>query len=341
MADFSYALDSAITKPFAQVYSEQEGEGAEANLEAIHTQLSQVKPGSAAHMTLTQDQKDYKRTARRIQKAVSEPLKAAARKEAELKGREHEEEIRKLDAMGMFASAKEALTADNSPVKKHGRSTSLISATSGASPEDEDVEMLDAPAEDEAVIHLNVAGKEDTVSVPNKKRKKKNDTPASDRDAPSCASSSHGGTAKNSKTPVRPAEPPSPPDSAEEAAAMEEDADIPEDASDVFANGGVPWYLAPFDLEGTTVHEERYTGREVMRAMSEALTDMGDDELTELAISGVAETPGSNKPRTRSSAVGVETPGGGKGLDVDVASGSKKKPKKKGRRQQWTKPRVR
>jgi NuA3 HAT complex component NTO1 len=48
-------------------------------------------------------------------------------------------------------------------------------------------------------------------------------------------------------------------------------------------NGGIPWYLETFDIHGTTIHEERYTGREVLRAMSEELSELDDDELDGLA----------------------------------------------------------
>jgi NuA3 HAT complex component NTO1 len=48
-------------------------------------------------------------------------------------------------------------------------------------------------------------------------------------------------------------------------------------------NGGVPWYLEPFDIHGTTVHEERWAGREVLRDMSEDLSELDDDELDGLA----------------------------------------------------------
>ena len=45
------------------------------------------------------------------------------------------------------------------------------------------------------------------------------------------------------------------------------------------AMGGIQWYMQPFDPVGTTVHEERWTGRDVMRGMSEELSDMDEEEL--------------------------------------------------------------
>jgi NuA3 HAT complex component NTO1 len=45
------------------------------------------------------------------------------------------------------------------------------------------------------------------------------------------------------------------------------------------AMGGIQWYMQPFDPVGTTIHEERWTGRDVMRGMSEELSDMDEEEL--------------------------------------------------------------
>ncbi|CAG7991825.1 unnamed protein product [Penicillium salamii] len=45
------------------------------------------------------------------------------------------------------------------------------------------------------------------------------------------------------------------------------------------AVGGIQWYMQPFDPVGTTIHEERWTGRDVMRGMSEELSDMDEEEL--------------------------------------------------------------
>jgi NuA3 HAT complex component NTO1 len=48
-------------------------------------------------------------------------------------------------------------------------------------------------------------------------------------------------------------------------------------------NGGIPWYLEPFDIHGTTVYEPVWAGREVLKAMSEDLSELDDDELDGLA----------------------------------------------------------
>lgn len=48
------------------------------------------------------------------------------------------------------------------------------------------------------------------------------------------------------------------------------------------AQGGIQWYMQPFDPVGTTIHEERWMGRDVMRGMSEELSELDEDELQDL-----------------------------------------------------------
>jgi NuA3 HAT complex component NTO1 len=52
-------------------------------------------------------------------------------------------------------------------------------------------------------------------------------------------------------------------------------------------HGGIPWYMKEFDPEGTTVYEERWPGRDVLRDMSEELSELDDEELNGLAGSEV------------------------------------------------------
>lgn len=48
------------------------------------------------------------------------------------------------------------------------------------------------------------------------------------------------------------------------------------------SQGGILWYMQPFDPVGTTIHEERWTGRDVMRGMSEELSELDEEELKDL-----------------------------------------------------------
>lgn len=59
------------------------------------------------------------------------------------------------------------------------------------------------------------------------------------------------------------------------------------------SNGGIPWYMEPFDPVGTTIEEERWTGRELVRGMSEELSDMDEDELSGLVDMDMSEAVSS------------------------------------------------
>ena len=308
VSEFSTAFSAVISERLLDNAANKDTSG---DIEAISTHLNELKPGTAQHSALTQEQKDIKRLAKRILKAVKEPLEDAVRKEAELKGLERDEVMKRLDALPIFAATKALeLETDPSPIKKsskHRRSASDVSAVPGASPEDEDEEMADASATKE--------------EIPPRRTGKKS-TPTSEAPG-SRASSRHSKSASLSK-PVAATEPISPPtSSAGSADSSAEPADV----------GGVPWYLEHFDPVGTTLHEERYTGREVLRGMSEELSDMDEDTLTELQVGGsFAEAEGLRRS-TRGQVAAA--------LASGVGEGEKRRPRKKGKRSLWSKGRGR
>ena len=45
---------------------------------------------------------------------------------------------------------------------------------------------------------------------------------------------------------------------------------------------GVPWYMQSFHPDGTTIEEEQWTGRDLVRSMSEDLSDMDEEEMSGL-----------------------------------------------------------
>lgn len=51
------------------------------------------------------------------------------------------------------------------------------------------------------------------------------------------------------------------------------------DTQNNLRGGGVPWYLENFNVIGTTVSEERWSGRDVVRGMSEELSEIDDEQL--------------------------------------------------------------
>lgn len=54
------------------------------------------------------------------------------------------------------------------------------------------------------------------------------------------------------------------------------------ETDNTLTEGGVLWYLRPFDPVGTTAVEEQWAGRDAVRSLSEELTDMDEEELNDL-----------------------------------------------------------
>ena len=55
-----------------------------------------------------------------------------------------------------------------------------------------------------------------------------------------------------------------------------------EGSQPILSHGGIPWYIEAFDISGTTIQEERWTGKDVLRDMEEELSEMDDEELQDL-----------------------------------------------------------
>ncbi|KAK6440157.1 hypothetical protein LTR95_003613 [Oleoguttula sp. CCFEE 5521] len=315
-----YTSVSEFSKDISRVLSSRmnAGENAdgtdEGDLQAFKDKLDEVPAGTAEHHALPSDVKELKKLVKRIVKAVQELTQEALKKEGELRGLQHEETMRKIESLAMFsADITRSIELDANENTIHPYAPS---ATAGASPDDQDVEMQDVDERtDEAIIRLKFAGSDDTIAVANSKP-----TPTSQ--AGSSASSTHNGgnqSANLGQPPHKPIEPLSPPVSTDSHAQQARPSTSTGDPSDVFANGGIAWYLEPFDVIGTTVHEERYTGRAVMRDMSEQLSDMDEDTLLGLEADGMGEMEEA----------AVEGAKEGKGKKKVVA-------KKKGRRnQRW------
>ncbi|KAF2209661.1 hypothetical protein CERZMDRAFT_46510 [Cercospora zeae-maydis SCOH1-5] len=327
VSDFSRDLSKIFAEALAAVGSSEEP--TEADIEAIHNQLNEVKPGSAAHMALTQEQKDLKRLAKRIVKAVKEPLEAAMKKEAELRGLELEEQLRKLDSMGIFASAtSKSGDADGEDEFQtphtHRRTGSDISVVAGAEePDNIDADMPDAEAVD-TEIDPKLA-KESMIPFANDSH-----TPASKAGSHTSSNVNLSNKTRSDKLTTEPLSPPisrsSSRPSGAPASANDEFSHTNGENHDVFAQGGVPWYLEPFDPVGTTIHEERYTGREVLRAMSEELSDMDEDTLGELA--GIHTDAAANEKINGGGSHAASSTGSSSGPRARANSSRKKRQKR-------------
>jgi NuA3 HAT complex component NTO1 len=322
-----YTSVSDFSRDLSQIFLDKLAENdnldpeSSADINTIHQKLNEVPAGTAEHHALSHDQKELKKLAKRIVKAVKELTEGAVKKEAELRGLQHDEAMRKIESLALFSAdvtkSIEPDAEDDRELTKR-RSFSNASAVAGASPDvkaDVDVEMHDADGSTEDVVTSKAANLD-------------NPTPASM--PASTASSVHSHTVKTNSS--KPTEPLSPPISTASVhrPGTANGHHTQSGENDVYTNGGVAWYLTPFDPMGTTVHEERYTGREVMRDMSEELSDMDEDTLMGLELSGMDDSASGAAGSNGSTAAGAAA-------DLERANNAppaaKKRPKRK--RNHW------
>jgi len=256
---------------------------------------------------LSIEQRDVRTLARRIIKAVQPAVEDALRKEAELTGRPYAQEMKEMDDLlfsrrGSLTESIDVPTEDPSQLVLQSNS---ISRATPATYMDEDVDMQDVstvngiPNDPSTIMvqrdqALPTNSNEDTVQLAE-----------TDLIVRSKADKDHGIVGANtppaSTNGIKPEtvlragelstaeliEPPTPPISLEGA------------QHSIAKDGGIAWYMEPFDPDGTTIHDERWTGREALRDLSEELSEMDEDELENMGVEedisqiDVATAPGS------------------------------------------------
>jgi len=224
------------------------------------------------------DERDRRTLARRIVKAIEPLLESATRKEAELNGRPYAQQIREMDEalLSRRGSMAESL---ETPGLEPLETKPLVGL---ATFEDGDIEMentVDVVDKERPIIEVatnnnsmvekpelfkpeSLLAAEHIVSAstpPASTNGFKHDQPSTD---------------VMNDIPNPPLEPPTPPMSLEGH------------VQTLTCQGGIPWYVAQFDPEGMTIYEERWTGPEVLREMSEELSEMDEDELQGLGGAG-------------------------------------------------------
>ncbi|KAL8940403.1 MAG: hypothetical protein Q9211_002292 [Gyalolechia sp. 1 TL-2023] len=256
-----YTSVAAFSADFGAVFSETIGLPVAADNAEIEARVA----GDAAAKELTLEFKNKKALAKRIIKAVQGALEDAMRKESELSGRPFEKELRDLDILleNSMRSRQDSIT------EPQRRVIGEISERDGSA----------IPAE--AVVHgfdnpLNMQGSADPERVPEGTRTHNHHLTPEEPNGISTDAMTNGERLVNgtTRTPFNQAAsnncgPPTPPLSSS-------------GQPQVLSGGGIPWYMEPFDPDGTTVQEERWTGRDLVRGMSEELSDMDEAELSGL-----------------------------------------------------------
>ena len=265
-----------------------------------------------SHNALTSEQKEKKKLAKLIIKAIHVSLENAARKEAELGGRPYEKELLALDALlhGKFQDShsissmldvkvvqdNESDDGSNSrfssrfmPAANDERQqhfTSVVEfveerSKNGTSNDSNGIKgFVEASmpatmnAEESTELHEGAKNHLKPENIAKLDRRRADEPPLKSSEINSAASGTSGGSSQagfqhSNNNVIKPEiiqEPLTPPSSEKDLLAP-------------LANGGIPWYFEPFDPVGTTIHDERWTGREVLRGMSEELSELDDEEV--------------------------------------------------------------
>ena len=331
LSERAYTSVSAFSADLSLVFSDTIGLSTSGNLTDVRQSIGGAPE---VHSTLTTEQKEKKRHARYIVKAIHAGLEEAARKEAELSGRPYEKELKALDALlhGTFhADQDSSLVEVAEGIPEHARDKSLTNGINREYSEDL-AHKIKASSEVSESNELATKAeslentKKDTsssVEVPDaRERQSPADTPG-DTVKSSEAVDLGAGSNLNDHSQTSQKNVLSGESLAANVDKMEfEQADAPavtklqhastytaqepltpppseKDLLAPFATGGIPWYFEPFDPVGTTIYDERWTGREVLRGMSEELSELDDDEVNGMMEEEKARKREEEKARKR------------------------------------------
>lgn len=292
LANRSYTSATSFSADLVHVFSSHLG------VEASNTAEFQAQVDGRA-MNMSFEQKEVRKLAKRIVKAIQPALEEAVRKESELNGRPYAQQMKEMDEM-LFSrrvSFTDSMLEEDLGLANPTKLTNGINHSTPSLEHDEaDLVMLDRPEDqlpnghsarpeasdslldtsmpdvvDEdgedlvaagSIAQLNgelIADAEQTLAT--------HTPPASTNGIKKDASVLQS---MHTKKPSPAPEPPTPPLS------------LADHQQVALVQGGIPWYVEQFDPDGTTIHDERWTGPEVLREMSEELSEMDEDELQDL-----------------------------------------------------------
>jgi NuA3 HAT complex component NTO1 len=254
-----YPSVASFSADLASLFTSEIGVGPAGDTAELQAQIS----GRAPELSI--EQREKRKLAKRIIKAIQPALEDAIRKESELNRKPFEKELKELDVIldhSVLSAEPEGDTEfdigphDTKPEAMEGvEPTTTVTEDTGEDkvpPETQaqakTTELNGAPNGEEAVAPGEAVAEPELVEEikPNA-----------------------GPIYRRHPTPVL----------------TEADQRLP------LAQGGIQWYMQPFDPIGTTIHEERWTGRDVMRGMSEELSELDEDELKDLVEEELDQDP--------------------------------------------------
>lgn len=260
------------------------------------------------------EQRERRTLARRIVKAALPVFQDALKKESELLGRPFEQQMKEMD--NLLLSRRPSL-AEALDINGHADAASEQDVDMTEAPDVEKNEPEDIPINSiEGHVHdeepaLQLQEDDETLTLAAKSQKTNS---LADHTPPASTNgrlkNEHVATLENSEEQADAVQPPTPPISTKGA------------NQNPLVQGGVPWYVEAFDPRGTTIFEERWIGKDVVRDLSEELSEMEDDELQDL---------GMDHDTTTSNSINGEVNG-------DNTPRQKPLPKKKRKGNNWDRP---
>ena len=238
--------------------------------------------GEVAVRDMPHDYKQKKILANRIAKAVKSLLEEAVRLESELCQKPFEKELRYLDRLLGSVLSRRDSTNGSQPADSEGEALRHRALTNGTGHKDHndngasemEVESISTQASHQ-LLSAEESNQNAKDSASGKHKHKRQQVPDTIPTTNGINGDDHYVGIRSGLGPrqggkaVQLSEPSTPP--------MSSGGD-----SQYFSQGGIPWYMEQFDPSGTTIQEERWTGRELVRGMSEDLSDMDEEELSGL-----------------------------------------------------------
>ncbi|KAF7587560.1 nuA3 HAT complex component nto1 [Aspergillus hancockii] len=288
-----YTSVSAFSADLARVFTSEIGVQPAGDTAELQMQIS----GRAPELSL--EQREKRKFAKRIIKFILPALEEAIKKESELNRKPFEQELKELDlmlensVMSRRGSEVASSVLDGKGLEPPGAPNDMAQKANGdvevtaklepvdgakvtAPPQEtEDIAMPDADLAQPSKSAAALQSQASTSVQHESGRNHEANAAISSNEVQTVTNGVTGKPDESEPGPVgRPVraqqEPLTPPPS------FKGDQQLP------LAQGGIQWYMQPFDPVGTTIHEERWTGRDVMRGMSEELSELDEEELKDL-----------------------------------------------------------
>ena len=220
---------------------------------------------SADDGSITVDHKEGRKLVRRIVKAIHQPLQTAIRQECDLSRKPYAVEVARMEALfkGVFDGAEHEPKSATFNEEDLANSSALHDGNGAEQKQDAVDQVLQQANGDRAGQYRVENPQEEAAPV---------DLNTTQHPAPTEAETPEDSVQANGTTQKDKTTPSAYPDHTTPSKAYKQ-------MPNPLASGGVPWYLETFDPVGTEIHEERWTGSEVLRGLSEELSEIGEEEL--------------------------------------------------------------